>query len=130
MHTLFQRLVNRLTFLPRWVIILIDLSVVALSLGLAFLLRFNFNLSEIKSFQPLVTIPIGLVFAMISTLITKSYAGIVRYTGIQDAIRILYTEFLNIAILILINLIYFYNYVYIILLFSVIFINFITIQRT
>jgi FlaA1/EpsC-like NDP-sugar epimerase len=124
MHTLFQRLVNRLTFLPRWVIILIDLSVVALSLGLAFLLRFNFNLSEIQSFKPLVTIPIGLIFAMISTLITKSYAGIVRYTGIQDAIRILYTEFLNLAILILINLLYFYNYGKNLIPYSVIFISF------
>src|SRR5690349_15961051 len=106
MHTLFQRLVNHLTFLPRWVIILIDLSVVALSLGIAFLLRFNFNLGEIREFKPLVTIPIGLIFALISTLITKSYAGIVRYTGIQDAIRILYTEFLSLAIMILINLLY------------------------
>ncbi len=124
MHTLFQRLVSRLTFLPRWVIILIDLSVVALSLGIAFLLRFNFNLSEIKPFKPLVTIPISLIFALISTLITKSYAGIVRYTGIQDAIRILYTEFLSLAIMILINLLYFYNYGKNLIPYSVIFISF------
>lgn len=124
MHTLFQRLVNRLTFLPRWVIILIDLSVVALSLGIAFLLRFNFNITEIQSFKPQITIPIGLVFALISTLITKSYAGIVRYTGIQDAIRILYTEILTLAIMILINLLYFYNYGKNLIPYSVIFISF------
>jgi FlaA1/EpsC-like NDP-sugar epimerase len=123
-HTLFQRLVNRLTFLPRWVIILIDLSVVALSLGLAFLLRFNFNLTEVEYFNPLVTIPVGLIFALISTLITKSYAGIVRYTGIQDAIRILYTEILSLALLILINLVYFYNMGRNLIPYSVIFISF------
>lgn len=121
---MLQRLIDRLTFLPRWVIILIDLSVVALSLGLAFLLRFNFNLAVIQSFKPLVTIPIGLVFALLSTLLTKSYAGIVRYTGIQDAVRILYTEVLSLFLLILVNLIYFYNVGRNLIPYSVIFISF------
>jgi len=119
-----QRLIDRLTFLPRWVIILIDLSVVAVSLGLAFLLRFNFNLAIIESFKPLVSIPIGLVFALISTLLTKSYAGIVRYTGIQDAVRILFTEVLSLFLLILVNLIYFYNVGRNLIPYSVIFISF------
>jgi len=119
-----QRLIDRLTFLPRWVIILVDLSVIAISLGLAFLLRFNFNLAIIESFQPLVSIPIALVFAVVSTLLTKSYAGIVRYTGIQDAVRILYTEVLSLFLLILVNLIYFYNIGRNLIPYSVIFISF------
>jgi FlaA1/EpsC-like NDP-sugar epimerase len=119
-----QKLINRLTFLPRWVIVLIDLSVVAISLGLAFLLRFNFNFTIIGSFQPLVTIPIALIFALISTLLTKSYAGIVRYTGIQDAVRILLTEVLSLFLLVLANLVYFYNIGRNLIPYSVIFTSF------
>ncbi|MBL7858431.1 MAG: polysaccharide biosynthesis protein [Cyclobacteriaceae bacterium] len=104
-----QNLISRLTFLPRWVIILIDLSVSAASVSLAFLLRFNFNLEDILEFHPLLSLLVVLVTSLIATLITKAYAGIVRYTGIQDAVRIFYTELLSLAFLVLINLLYFYN---------------------
>ncbi len=121
---MFNQIVNRLTFLPRWVIILIDLLVVSLSLALAFFLRFNFNWKTIAVFSPHYTIPLALLVSLVSTLITKSYAGIVRYTGIQDAVRILYTEFLSVSILTALNLIYFYNFSKNLIPFSVIFISF------
>ncbi|SKC82907.1 NDP-sugar epimerase, includes UDP-GlcNAc-inverting 4,6-dehydratase FlaA1 and capsular polysaccharide biosynthesis protein EpsC [Ohtaekwangia koreensis] len=121
---MFQDIINRLTFLPRWVIILIDLSVIALSLGLAFFMRFNFNVNTIDMFDPSYSIPIALFISLISTLLTKSYAGIVRYTGIQDAVRILYTEFLSLSFLIILNLIYFYNVGKNLIPYSVLFISF------
>jgi FlaA1/EpsC-like NDP-sugar epimerase len=121
---LFQDIINRLTFLPRWVIILIDLSVIALSLGLAFFMRFNFNVNTIDMFDPSYSIPIALFISLLSTLLTKSYAGIVRYTGIQDAVRILYTEFLSLSLLIILNLIYFYNIGKNLIPYSVLFISF------
>jgi FlaA1/EpsC-like NDP-sugar epimerase len=121
---LLQNVINRLTFLPRWVIILIDLSVITFSFGLAFFFRFNFNLNSIDEFNPSFSIPAVLFISLISTLITKSYAGIVRYTGIQDAVRILHTELLNLAFLVIINLIYFYNVGKNFVPYSVIFISF------
>jgi FlaA1/EpsC-like NDP-sugar epimerase len=87
-------------------------------------MRFNFNMNLIKTFNPLVSIPIGILFAFISTLITKSYAGIVRYTGIQDAIRILQTELLCVFLLVIANLLYFYNVGKNLIPYSVIFISF------
>ena len=121
---LLQNVINRLTFLPRWVIILIDLSVITFSFGLAFFFRFNFNLNSIDEFNPSVSIPAVLLISLVSTFITKSYAGIVRYTGIQDAIRILHTELLNLTFLVIVNLIYFYNVGKNFVPYSVIFISF------
>jgi FlaA1/EpsC-like NDP-sugar epimerase len=98
--------------------------VIALSLGLAFFMRFNFNVNTIDMFDPSYSIPIALFISLISTLLTKSYAGIVRYTGIQDAVRILYTEFLSLSFLIILNLIYFYNVGKNLIPYSVLFISF------
>ena len=75
-------------------------------------------------FDPSYSIPIALFISLISTLLTKSYAGIVRYTGIQDAVRILYTEFLSLSFLIILNLIYFYNVGKNLIPYSVLFISF------
>lgn len=106
---MFTRLINRLTILPRWVIIIIDLLVISVSTGLGFLLRFNFNFTDISRFNPgyalLLTAGSGL-FAIVTT---KSYAGIVRYTGIDDGMRIMYASLLSLGVGTLLNLVFFYN---------------------
>jgi FlaA1/EpsC-like NDP-sugar epimerase len=117
-------ILNRLTILPRWVIIVIDLTLILISVCLAFFLRFNLNLELVLRFDPLPGILVTLGVSLLSTLITKSYAGIVRYTGIQDGIRIIRTEILSAAMLFVVNLIYFYNKGENILPYSVLFISF------
>jgi FlaA1/EpsC-like NDP-sugar epimerase len=87
-------------------------------------MRFNFDVNAIDMFAPSYSIPIALFISLLSTLLTKSYAGIVRYTGIQDAVRILYTEFLSLSFLIILNLIYFYNVGKNLIPYSVLFISF------
>jgi FlaA1/EpsC-like NDP-sugar epimerase len=104
-----SNVINRLSILPRWVIIVIDLSVVIFSSILSYLLRFNFNLHEVAAFKPLWGALIITVSFLFSTLITRSYAGIVRYTGIDDSIRVLKTSFLSLIVLCAVNLIYYYN---------------------
>jgi FlaA1/EpsC-like NDP-sugar epimerase len=104
-----SNVINRLSILPRWIIIIIDLLVITSSSVLSYLLRFNFNLIEMAAFKPLLgTLFITMSF-LASTLITRSYAGIVRYTGIDDSIRVLKTSFLSLLILCFVNLIHYYN---------------------
>jgi FlaA1/EpsC-like NDP-sugar epimerase len=110
--------------LPRWVIVVIDLSIIFSSVCLAFLLRFNFSIEHILRFQPAAGITLTVVVALVSTLITKSHAGIVRYTGIEDGIRIIRTEILSVAILLVLNLAFYYNKGHNLLPYSVLFISF------
>ena len=84
--TLFSRLINRLTILPRWIIIVLDLIIIGLSIYSGYLLRFNFNFDEIATFNPILGVAFGMASALTSLLITKSYAGIVRYTGLVDGV--------------------------------------------
>lgn len=102
-------MVRRLTVLPRWVIVVIDFFTLIISGLLAFALRFNFQVAEMVSHHVYFGIFTLSVSGLVASLITKSYSGIVRYTGIDDTIRILYTSLLTIGISMVTNLIYFYN---------------------
>lgn len=119
-----MKIFSRLTVLPRGFVILIDQVLVFVSVSLAFLLRFNFNIGDVERYNPFPGIVIYMASALVATLITKSYAGIVRYTGIQDGIRIVQTEFLGLFIVIISNLIYYYNAGHNLIPYSVIFISF------
>lgn len=95
------------TATPRWIIFLIDLAIVSLSLLIAYLLRFNFNipLKETASFG--FVFPVGLVIYGLLFLLFKTYAGIIRYTGAQDSQRIFFATTLSAAMLIGANLLYY-----------------------
>lgn len=117
-------LVNKLRILPRWVIILIDLFIVAFSTFLGYLLRFNFAYQRLLDFDYEVGILVNITCALLVILATQSYAGIVRYTGVEDGFRILKVSVLSLTLVLFVNLIYFYSYQYNLIPYSVIFIAF------
>jgi len=104
-----KRFFQNLTILPRWIIIIIDLVIIIQSTVVGYTLRFNFEWHEIMRHD----FVLGLVFSgtagLVSNLVTRSYAGIVRYTGIEDGKRIATNTVLSLLILSLLNLLYYYN---------------------
>lgn len=101
--------VYNLRILPRWVIILLDLFFIAFSTALAYLLRFNFVMEDIIRIRFSTGITLSALCGLISILATSSYKGIVRYTGIQDGVRIFFTVVLNSLLLCIVDLLYFTN---------------------
>ena len=93
--TRMDKFLLKIRIVPRWIIILIDLIILFFSSLLAFLLRFNFDYSRLDSYEVNKGIAIFTFFCFAASMLTRSYAGIVRYTGIQDAIRILLTVFIG-----------------------------------
>lgn len=75
---------------PRWVILFLDMIITLFSIFFAFLLRFNFDMTNIffSNFLNILlfVVSIRLVFFIAS----KSYAGIIRYTSTKDAVRIIF----------------------------------------
>jgi FlaA1/EpsC-like NDP-sugar epimerase len=96
--------------LPRWSILIIDLIVCIFSLTLAFFLRFNF-----KSIPPedLKNLPYDyaliIVVRLISFIISKTYKGVVRYTGSSDAMRIFKVVISGSFVIFLVNMITLYS---------------------
>ncbi len=73
---------------PRWLILLIDMLLCTMSIILAYLLRFNFRIPSNELVQMPVSIVIVLTVRLVSFLIARTYAGIVRYTNTRDTLRI------------------------------------------
>lgn len=118
------KIVYNLKILPRWVIIFIDLTIIGFSTLLGYLLRFNFSVPDILDFNFPEGIFINVACAFVSILISSSYKGIIRYTGIQDGVRIFYMLILNLVMINILNLIYYYNFRQNLLPYSVIYIAF------
>jgi FlaA1/EpsC-like NDP-sugar epimerase len=78
-------------FISRWLVLLIDLTIVAVAFVCAKLIRYNFDILAID--LPLMfnqgLLLLSLCF--IAFLITKSYSGIIRHTGIEDAVKLFFS---------------------------------------
>ncbi|MEI7596967.1 MAG: nucleoside-diphosphate sugar epimerase/dehydratase [Bacteroidota bacterium] len=113
---------------PRWIIFIFDLGICLFSIILAYLLRFNFVIDAIKKDA---TFPKAIFFVlavrMITFLISKSYAGIIRYTSTKDAERIFLVTLIGSMFFALSNVVSFWiiNKSYVVP-FSIIIIDFMT----
>ncbi len=91
--------------MPRWVIFFIDLGICAFSLVLAYLVRFNFSIPQVE----IDAIPLVASFVIgiraLSFFISKTYQGIVKYTGSEDARRIFLVITIGSCVYVLINIV-------------------------
>ena len=88
---------------PRWFILGTDVLIGLLSVCIAFLLRFDFNLAE-PDMAYLKGALIGVFLVRLASfLISKSYAGVIRYTGSKDIQRIFLVLLSGSAALLLLN---------------------------
>ncbi|OEK01617.1 polysaccharide biosynthesis protein [Roseivirga sp. 4D4] len=95
--------IKTLNVLPRWIIVFIDLIVFSVSALVAYLLRLNFLVDQLYEFDFLRGILIFTISGFIASLITRSFAGIIRYTGIQDTLRVLYANLVTLLIVFAVN---------------------------
>ena len=95
--------INNFSIVPKFVILLLDLGVTVTALFIAILIQQNVSLAATNWEHMLnATLLILLVNALVFTT-TKSYTGIVRYTGVQDALRIAIAVGLSSFMILVIN---------------------------
>ena len=94
-----------LNVIPRWIVLQTDIFVCSVALVLSYLLRFNFEIPEKYYTSILLAVFISAIVKTSAFLITKSYAGIIRYTSVEDAKRLLQAMVLSSSALLLIDLI-------------------------
>jgi FlaA1/EpsC-like NDP-sugar epimerase len=99
--TMFK--INNFSIVPKFVILLLDLGATVTALFIAILIQQNVSLAATNWEHMLnATLLILLVNALVFTT-TKSYTGIVRYTGVQDALRIAIAVGLSSFMILVIN---------------------------
>ncbi|MCK0132250.1 polysaccharide biosynthesis protein [Flavobacteriaceae bacterium F08102] len=89
----------------RWVVLLIDVSMVLQLFFLAYLIRFNFIL-DFENYHFVFQIPVVAGLSIISFLLVGSHKGTVRQTGIKDAVNVFYGATILCGFMVLLALIH------------------------
>jgi FlaA1/EpsC-like NDP-sugar epimerase len=78
---------NAHRYASKWLVLAIDVFLVAVSFIISYLIRFNltFNFDTTRLFDQL---PFVTLLAAVSFLVTGSYKGVVRHTGVRDVYNI------------------------------------------
>ncbi len=100
----YLNLFNLIKVIPRWTVLQLDILLCGIALFLAHLLRFNFEWQEIDASSFLLAAGIVLITKTIFFLLTQSFAGIIRYTSVEDAKRIFLALTYSFGLILLINL--------------------------
>lgn len=95
-------------YTPRWIVFTIDVFICTASVALAYLLRFNFKIPETNVASLYFIIPFVAAIRIISFVMGRTYAGIVRYTGMKDSQRIFITVFFGSVFIVISNIISYY----------------------
>jgi FlaA1/EpsC-like NDP-sugar epimerase len=98
-------MLNKINIVPRWIIFVIDLGVTTTALLLAFIVKQNLTLVGVNWENLVTTIAIMLIVNAFVFTTIKTYAGIVRYTGMQDALRIAVSVLVSSVVLYLLSII-------------------------
>lgn len=78
---------NRRYYASKWTVLFIDLCIVAVSFILAYFIRFNLSFDfEVQRLW--IQLPVVVLLFLVAFLISGSYKGVVRHTGIKDVYAI------------------------------------------
>src|SRR6056300_541735 len=101
MHKTLQDIVFKLLgkrYLPLWVILLIDLTIVGIAFVFSLLLLSDFDFDLLYSKDRLLTWSILELCFGVSFLLYKSYEGAFRHTGVRDLIRLVLAALTSISL--------------------------------
>ena len=96
-------------YTPRWVIFSLDLVICTFSFVGANVLRYNFTLSSDDFNNFISTLPLVIAIRLVYFILFRTYSGIIRFTGTQDAIRLFKATGFGSVTILCISLLYFYN---------------------
>lgn len=100
---------NNLGYMPRWIILLLDVVVISFTAIVSYLLLHRTGVLYIKPDLFVISIPAYLFVSIISFRVFRTYAGIIRHSSYIDAIKIFFSQFTTAFFLLAFNT--FYQYI-------------------
>lgn len=91
-------------YLPRWVILLIDVFILIFSLGISFFILDKLGVKSIGNIENYQKYLFVIFVNVIFMFVFKTYAGIIRHSTFIDLFKILLASFCTVSVLALINL--------------------------
>lgn len=97
---------HNLGYLPRWIILLIDVTVISITGLISYILIHRTGILYIKPELYFISIPVYLGISIVSFRAFRTYAGIIRHSSYIDAIKIFFAQFTTAFLLLAINSVY------------------------
>lgn len=104
-HKLWYSLHN-LGYLPRWIILLIDVTVILITGLLSYMLLHRTGVLYIKPDLYIISLPTYFLISILSFRAFRTYAGIIRHSSYIDAVKIFFSQFTTAFLLLAINNLY------------------------
>lgn len=94
---------------PRWIIFSIDIIITLISIGLAWLIRFNFDIPNTEYAYVINSVAIIISFRIIYAFIFKSFSGVIRHTNMEDLERLFLSITIGSASAVILNIFVYYT---------------------
>lgn len=102
----FWASLHNLGYLPRWIILLLDLAVVSLTGIMSYILIHRTGILYVKPELYVLSIPFYLLISLLSFRAFRTYAGIIRHSSYIDAVKIFFAQFTTAFLLLAFNSLY------------------------
>jgi FlaA1/EpsC-like NDP-sugar epimerase len=96
-------MLRRINILPRWIILVIDIVLCNISFVIAYISAREFNPTLISITDIYYKLGVLTAINLVIFLLLRTFSGIVRYTGVQDVIRVSFASLAITSVLILFN---------------------------
>ncbi|HQX04574.1 MAG TPA: nucleoside-diphosphate sugar epimerase/dehydratase [Flavobacterium sp.] len=100
---------KNLGYLPRWVVLLLDSSIVLFSGLITFILLSGIKFHYIEEENIYLAIPIYLGVNIFYFWIFRTYSGIIRHSSYIDALKLFFSQFATLGTFVIINFIFVLN---------------------
>ncbi|RDI12168.1 polysaccharide biosynthesis protein [Flavobacterium sp. AG291] len=101
-HKIWESL-QSLGYMPRWIILVLDVIVVAFTGLVSYYLIYRTGLVYIKQENLSISIPVYIIVSIMSFRAFRTYAGIIRHSSYIDAVKIFFSQFTTAFLLLSIN---------------------------
>lgn len=107
-ESFFENRFTNIGYLPRWIIICIDIFILFLASALTYLIVSNLTLRFYDTFSLSARYGIIVLANFLCFIVFRTYAGIIRYSTFIDAFRLMVSTFTAFVILVSLNYIHFF----------------------
>ena len=102
----FWASLHNLGYLPRWIILLLDLVVVSITGIVSYILIHRTGVLYVRQELYVISIPVYLLISLLSFRAFRTYAGIIRHSSYIDAVKIFFAQFTTAFLLLAFNSLY------------------------
>ncbi len=100
--------IHNLGYLPRWIILLLDLVVILITGILSYAIIYRTGILYVKPNLLSVSIPVYIVISVLTFRVFRTYSGIIRHSSYIDAVKIFFSQFTAAFLLLTFNTVYKY----------------------